>query len=235
MTVGVLGTFCLGYERGLFLSTAIRVLDGSSLRFSVTPRGGVEGLSEKDRSRLSIVGLRFGSVTRRREPGLTDGETVRRFVPTRRSSTLRLGGEALRFGVELRFGGDALRLGGELRLGGDALRFGLELRLGGDALRSGCEVRLGGEALRFGCELRLGGEALRFGGELRLGGDALRFGCELRLGGEALRFGCELRLGGEALRLDPDRDLLVPLSSLLRSLPPSSIEAERCVADTPLS
>jgi hypothetical protein len=88
--------------------------------------------------------------------------------------------------------------------------------------------------LRFGGELRLGGEALRFGGELRLGGEALRFGGELRLGGEALRFGGELRLGGEASRLEPDRDLLAPLL-LLRSFSPTSIEAERCVADTPLS
>ena len=149
-------------------------------------------------------------------------------MPAGRSSTLRLGGKTLRLGGELRLGGDALRLGGELRLGGDALRLGGELRLGGDALRLGGELRLGGDALR------LGGDALRLGGELRLGGDALRLGGELRLGGDALRLGDELRFGGEAVRLEPNRDLLVPLL-LLRSLPPPSIEAERCVADTPLS
>ncbi|MEE9130298.1 MAG: hypothetical protein V3T84_09785 [Phycisphaerales bacterium] len=234
MTDGFLGTFCLGYERGLFLGTTIHVFDGSSLGFSVTPRGGVEGLSEKDRSRLSIVGSRLGSITRRREPDLTDGEMARRFVPAGRSSTLRLGGDTLRFGGELRLGGEALRFGDELRLGGDALRLGDELRLGGDALRLGDELRLGGEALRLGDELRLGGDALRLGDELRLGGDALRFGCELRLGGDALRLDEEPSFGGEALRLEPDRDLLVPLL-LLRSLPPPSIEAERCEADTPLS
>ncbi len=185
----------MGYERGLFLGSAIRVLDRPSLRLSTTPRGVVEGRFDRTVSRRSMIDLRRGSALR---------------------------------------GFERVTGGGELRLGGDASRFGEELRLGGEALRFGGELRLGGEALRLGDELRLGGDALRFGGELRLDGDALRFGGELRLGGDALRLGDELGFGGEALRLEPDRDLLVPLL-LLRSLPPPSIEAERCVADTPLS
>ncbi len=113
---------------------------------------------------------------------------------------LRLGGDASRLGFELRLGGDASRLGLELRLGGDALCLGLELRLGGDALCLGLELRLGGDALCLGLELRLGGDALCLGLELRLGGDALRFGLDVRLGGDALRFGLDFRLGGDALR-----------------------------------
>ncbi len=180
--VGVVGRFRLGYERGLFLGSAIRVLDRSSLRLSITPRGVVEGLFGRTESRRLTVGARSERVT-----------------------------------VDL---GLAVVGGGAIR------RFGRE---------GGCSIRrLGGDALRFGGELRFGGDALRFGGELRLGGDALRFGGELRLGGDALRLGDELRFGGEALRLEPDRDLRVALL-LLRSLPPPSIEAERCVADTPLS
>ena len=271
--VGVVGTFRLGYERGLFLGSAIRVIDGSSLRLSVTPRGGAEGPFGRTETRRSTVGVRSGRATDDLGLAVVGGGAIRRFgreggcsisrlggdvsclglelgvggEALRRGLELRLGGDASRFGDELRLGGDALRVGLELRLGGDALRLGGELRLGGDALRVGLELRLGGEALRFGGELRLGGDALRFGGELRLGGDALRFGGELRLGGEALRFGGELRFGGDALRfggelpfggdasrLEPDCDLLVPLLPL-RSLPPTSIEAEICDADTPLS
>ena len=201
---------------------SIRRLDGDALRLGLELCVGGEALRCELELRLGGDASRFGS-------GLRLGGDASRF-----GDELRLGGDALRVGLELRLGGDALRLGGELRLGGDALRVGLELRLGGEALRFGGELRLGGDALRFGGELRLGGDALRFGGELRLGGEALRFGGELRFGGDALRFGGELPFGGDASRLEPDCDLLVPLLPL-RSLPPTSIEAERCVADTPLS
>ena len=241
MIVGVVGRFRLGYERGLFLSSAIRVLDRSSLRLSITPRGGVESLFGRTETRRSTVGMRSGRVTGDLDLVVLRGGATRRVGRAGGCLIRGLGGDTWRLGFELCLGGVALRLGLELRLGGDTLRVGLELRLGGDALRVGLELRLGGDALRVGLELRLGGDAFRFGGELRLGGDALRlggdtlrFGGELRLGGDALRFGGELRLGGEALRLEPDRDLLVPLLPL-RSLPPPSIEAERCVADTPLS
>ena len=135
------------------------------------------------------------------------------------------GGATRRFGREgdcsiRRLGGDALRLGLESRLGGDALRLGFEFRLGGDASRFGLEFRLGGDALRFGLEFRLGGEALRLGLEFRLGGDALRLGLEFRLGGDALRGGLEWRFGGEALRLGLFRDGPAPLLPLRPFLPP---------------
>ena len=219
--VGVVGTFRLGYERGLFLGSAIRVIDGLTLRLSVTRRGSVGGRFGRTEARRSTVGVRSGRVTGALGLAVVGGGVIRRFGREGSRSIGRLGGDTLRLGLELCVGGNALRFGGELRLGGDALRFGGELRLGG-------------EALRFGGELRLGGDALRFGGELRLGGDALRFGGEPRLGGDALRFGDGLRLGGEALRLGVDRDGLAPLLPL-RSLPPPSIEAEICDADTPLS
>ena len=259
-TVTVLGAFRLGFERGLFLGSAIRLLDGSSLRLSVTPRGGAEGPFGRTETRRSTVGVRSGRATDDLGLAVVRGGAIRRFgreggcsisrlggdvsclglelgvggEALRCGLELRLGGDALRVGLELRLGGDASRFGDELRLGGDALRIGLELRLGGEASRFGGELRLGGDALRLGGELRFGGDALRFGGELRFGGDASRFGGELRFGGEALRFGGELRFGGDASRLEPDCDLLVPLLPL-RSLPPTSIEAERCVADIPLS
>ncbi len=259
LIVGVVGRFRLGYERGLFLSSAIRVLDRSSLRLSVTPRG-VEGLFGRTETRRLTVEVRSERVTVDLGLAVVGGGVIRRFGRAGRCSIrglggdilrlglelrlggdalrlgleLRLGGDALRLGLELRLGGDALRLGGELRFGGDALRFGGELRFGGDALRLGGELRFGGEALRLGGELRLGGDALRFGGELRLGGEALRLGGELRFGGDALRLGGELRLGGDALRLGVDRDRLAPLLPL-RSLLPPSIEAETCDTDTPLS
>ncbi|MCH8259463.1 MAG: hypothetical protein IIC46_04580 [Planctomycetes bacterium] len=214
---------------------------------SATPRGGAEDPFGRTETRRSTVGVRSGRATDDLGLAVVGGGAIRRFGREGGCSISRLGGdvsclglelgvggEALRCGLELRLGGDALRVGLELRLGGDALRFGGELRLGGDALRVGLELRLGGDALRFGGELRLGGDALRFGGELRLGGEALRFGGELRFGGDALRFGGELPFGGDASRLEPDCDLLVPLLPL-RSLPPTSIEAEICDADTPLS
>ncbi len=197
--VGVVGTFRLGYERGFFLGSAIRAIDRSSLRLSVTPRG-VEGLFGRTETRRLTVEVRSGRVTGDLGLAVVGGGVIRRFGRAAGCSIRGLGGDVLRLGLELRLGGDALRGGLELRLGGDAFRLGGELRLGGDALRFGCELRLGGDALRFGCELRLGGDTFRLGGELRLGGDALRFGCELRLGGDAFRLGGELRLGGEALR-----------------------------------
>ena len=193
--VGVVGTFRLGYERGLFLGSAIRVIDGSSLRLSVTPRGGAEGPFGRTETRRSTVGVRSGRATDDLGLAVVGGGAIRRFG----------------------------------REGGCSIS-----RLGGDVSCLGLELGVGGEALRRGLELRLGGDASRFGDELRLGGDALRVGLELRLGGEALRFGGELPFGGDASRLEPDCDLLVPLLPL-RSLPPTSIEAEICDADTPLS
>ena len=219
--VGVVGRFRLGYERGFFFGSEICVIDGSSLRLSATLRGSVEDLFGRTETRRSTVGVRSGRATDDLGLAVVGGGAIRRFG--------REGGCSIS-----RLGGDVSCLGLELGVGGEALRRGLELRLGGDALRVGLELRLGGDALRFGGELRLGGDALRVGLELRLGGDALRFGGELRLGGDALRFGGELPFGGDASRLEPDCDLLVPLLPL-RSLPPTSIEAERCVADTPLS
>ena len=232
--VGVVGRFRLGYERGFFFGSEICVIDGSSLRLSATLRGSVEDLFGRTETRRSTVGVRSRRVTGDLGLGVVGGGAIRRIGREGGCSIRRLDGDALRLGLELCVGGEALRCELELRLGGDASRFGSGLRLGGDASRFGDELRLGGDALRVGLELRLGGDASRFGGELRLGGDALRFGGELRLGGDALRFGGELPFGGDASRLEPDCDLLVPLLPL-RSLPPTSIEAERCVADTPLS
>ena len=232
--VGVVGRFRLGYERGFFLGSAVRMTDGLGLRLSVTPRGGVEGLFGRTETRRSTVGVRSGRVTGDLGLVVVGGGAICRFDREGGCSIGRLGGDTMRLGLELCVGGEALRCGGGLRLGGEALRCGGELRLGGDALRFGGELRLGGDALRFGGVLRLGGDALRFGGELRLGGEALRFGGELRLGGDALRFGGELRLGGEALRLGVDRDGLAPLLPL-RSLLPPSIEAETCDTNTPSS
>ena len=232
--VGVVGTFRLGYERGLFLGSAIRVIDGLTLRLSVTPRGSVGGRFGRTEARRSTVGVRSGRVTGDLGLGVVGGGAIRRIGREGGCSIRRLGGDALRLGLELCGGGEALRCGGGLRFGGEALRCGVGLRFGGEALRFGGELRLGGDALRFGGGLRLGGDALRFGGELRLGGEALRFGGELRLGGDALRFGGEPRLGGEALRLGVDRDGLAPLLPL-RSLSPTNIEAVTCDTDTPLS
>ena len=202
--VGVVAKFRLLYDRGLFLGSAIRVLDESSLRFSVTPRGDVAGLFGRTKTRRSTVGARSGRVPDALGLAAVGGEATRPFGRVGGCSVGRLGGETMRTGLESRFGGDDSRLGLELRLGGDASRLGLELRLGVDAWRLGLELRLGGDAWRLALELRLGGDASRLGLELRLGGDASRLGLDFRLGGEALRFGVDFRLGGDALRFGLD-------------------------------